>query len=55
MLEFELEFLKAFTGQGGKNLLFYSEKTSDNAGYVINFSSLRLLDLMVAAIVKRKL
>lgn len=36
-LEFELEYLKKFTGQGGKNLLFYAEKTSDHAAYVINF------------------
>ncbi len=36
-LEFGLEYLKEFTGGGGKNLIFYSENTSDNAGYVIDF------------------
>jgi len=34
-LHFTVEYLKEFDGAGGKNILFYSEKASDNAGYVI--------------------
>jgi hypothetical protein len=34
-LDFTVEYLKEFDGAGGKNIVFYSEKTSDNAGYVI--------------------
>ena len=34
-LTFAVEYLKKFTDSGGKNIVFYSEKTSDNAGYVI--------------------
>ena len=34
-LDFTVEFQKEFDGAGGKNILFTSEKTSDNAGYVI--------------------
>jgi len=34
-LSFTVEYLKEFDGAGGKNIVFYSEKTSDNAGYVI--------------------
>jgi hypothetical protein len=34
-LKFTAGFLKKFTGFGGKNIVFYSEKTSDKAGYVI--------------------
>lgn len=34
-LNFHVEFLKSFTGAGGKNLLFTSNTTSDDAGYVI--------------------
>ena|SRR6202008_3265358 len=34
-LHFTVEYLKEFDGAGGKNIVFYSEKTSDNAGYVI--------------------
>jgi hypothetical protein len=34
-LDFTVEYLKEFDGAGGKNILFYSEKSSDNAGYVI--------------------
>jgi hypothetical protein len=34
-LEFRVEFLKEFDGAGGKNIVFTSDKTSDNAGYVI--------------------
>jgi hypothetical protein len=34
-LNFTVEYLKKFDGAGGKNIVFYSEKTSDNAGYVI--------------------
>jgi len=34
-LDFTVEYQKEFVGAGGKNILFTSEKTSDNAGYVI--------------------
>ena len=34
-LDFTVEFDKRFLGAGGDNILFHSEKTSDNAGYVI--------------------
>jgi hypothetical protein len=34
-LHFTVEYLKEFDGAGGRNILFYSEKTSDNSGYVI--------------------
>jgi hypothetical protein len=34
-LHFTVEYLKEFDGAGGKNIVFCSEKTSDNAGYVI--------------------
>ena len=34
-LDFTVEYVKTFDGAGGKNLLFHSEKTSDNAGYII--------------------
>jgi hypothetical protein len=34
-LDFQVEFLKEFDGNDGKNIVFYSDKTSDNAGYVI--------------------
>jgi hypothetical protein len=34
-LNFSVEYFKQFDGNGGKNILFYSEKSSDNAGYVI--------------------
>jgi hypothetical protein len=34
-LDFRVEYLKEFDGAGGKNIVFYSDKTSDNAGYVI--------------------
>jgi hypothetical protein len=34
-VDFTVEFAKRFDGAGGENLLFYSEKTSDHAGYVI--------------------
>jgi hypothetical protein len=34
-LDFTVEFAKEFDGAGGENILFYSEKTSDHAGYVI--------------------
>jgi hypothetical protein len=34
-LDFKVEYLKEFLGAGGENIVFYSEKTSDNAGYVI--------------------
>lgn len=34
-LDFTVEFKKEFDGAGGKNILFTSDATSDNAGYVI--------------------
>jgi hypothetical protein len=34
-LDFNVEYFKEFDGAGGKNILFYSDKASDNAGYVI--------------------
>jgi hypothetical protein len=34
-LDFEVEYLKEFQGNDGENIVFYSDKTSDNAGYVI--------------------
>jgi hypothetical protein len=34
-LEFRVEYFKHFDGAGGENLVFYSDQTSDNAGYVI--------------------
>jgi hypothetical protein len=34
-LDFTVEFGKRFDGAGGENILFYSEKTSDYAGYII--------------------
>src|SRR5215472_1772872 len=34
-LNFTVEYKKEFDGAGGKNMLFTSENTSDNAGYVI--------------------
>jgi len=34
-LSFHVAYLKTFDGAGGKNIMFYSEKTSDNAGYII--------------------
>jgi len=34
-LDFTVEYIKKFDGAGGENLLFHSEKTSDNAGYII--------------------
>jgi hypothetical protein len=34
-LEFTVEYDKRFLGAGGYNILFHSEKTSDDAGYVI--------------------
>ncbi len=36
-LDFHLEFFKQFDGPMGDSILFYSDKSSDNAGYVINF------------------
>jgi hypothetical protein len=35
ILDFTVEYLKEFKDAGGRNILFYSEQTSDNAGYVI--------------------
>jgi len=34
-LNFSVEYFKRFNGNDGENILFYSEKSSDNAGYVI--------------------
>ena len=34
-LEFRVEYFKEFDGAGGENVLFYSDQSSDNAGYVI--------------------
>jgi len=34
-LQFSVEYLKTFDGAGGKNILFYSERMSDNAGYIL--------------------
>jgi hypothetical protein len=34
-LTFTVEYIREFEGNDGKNILFHSEKTSDNAGYVI--------------------
>lgn len=34
-LNFTVEYLKEFVGDGGRNVLFYSEKTSNHAGYII--------------------
>jgi hypothetical protein len=35
-LNFHVEFLKSFDGAGGKNMVFYSRTSSDDAGYVIS-------------------
>jgi hypothetical protein len=34
-LDFTVEYIKDFQGADGRNILFHSEKTSDNAGYII--------------------
>ena len=34
-LDFSVEYFKQFNGVGGKNILFYSDQSSGNAGYVI--------------------
>jgi hypothetical protein len=34
-LDFTVEYLKEFSGADGYNVLFYSEKSSDNSGYII--------------------
>lgn len=34
-LSFTVEYIKKFDGAGGENLLFHSEKASDNAAYAI--------------------
>jgi hypothetical protein len=34
-LNFTVEYDKEFSGNDGYNILFHSEKTSDNAGYII--------------------
>jgi hypothetical protein len=34
-LDFTVEYVREFSGNDGYNLLFHSEKTSDNAGYII--------------------
>lgn len=35
-LDFTVEYIREFDGNDGKNILFHSESTSDNAGYVIS-------------------
>ncbi|HUN91057.1 MAG TPA: hypothetical protein VMU33_03295 [Burkholderiaceae bacterium] len=37
-LEFKMEFLKQFDGESGDSILFYSDTSKDNAGYVIDFT-----------------
>ena len=34
-LDFTVEYIRSFDGAGGENLLFHSEKTSDDAGYIL--------------------
>jgi hypothetical protein len=34
-LHFRVEYFKEFQGNDGKNIVFYSDESSDNAGYVI--------------------
>ena len=34
-LDFTVEYISEFDAAGGKNILFHSEKTSDQAGYVM--------------------
>jgi hypothetical protein len=34
-LDFTVAYLKEFQGDDGKNIVFYSEKTSDHAGYIL--------------------
>jgi hypothetical protein len=34
-LDFTVEYIREFDAAGGKNILFHSEKASDNAGYVM--------------------
>src|SRR5580700_1196000 len=34
-LDFTVEYLKEFEGNDGRNILFYSDKSSDNSGYII--------------------
>ena len=34
-LHFRVEYFKEFQGADGKNIVFYSDESSDNAGYVI--------------------
>jgi hypothetical protein len=34
-LHFTVEYIRDFQAEDGKNILFHSEKTSDNAGYII--------------------
>jgi hypothetical protein len=36
-LEFRLEYLKHFDDDAGKCIVFYSDKSSDKAGYVVTF------------------
>jgi len=36
-LDFRMEFLKRFDDAGSKCILFYSDKSSDKAGYLITF------------------
>ena len=34
-LDFTVGYLKEFEGNDGRNILFYSDKSSDNSGYII--------------------
>jgi len=34
-LDFTVEYIREFEGNDGRNILFHSEKTSDDAGYII--------------------
>jgi hypothetical protein len=35
-LDFTVEYIKDFDANAGENMLFHSEKTSDNAGYILS-------------------
>lgn len=36
-MDFTVEYIKEFEDEDGMNILFHSEKTSDNSGYIIVF------------------
>jgi hypothetical protein len=40
-LEFRVEYFKQFDGATGENILFYSDQSSDHAGYVIAMQRVR--------------